>query len=105
MLVFPMYLATQSCFYEITHPSIYTHSQIQHTHWPKSFLFRYLSSVEGSMAHFNSTHDRVILAFFLNKMEIHWIQRIQRIWKIAEAWIWVNLKMLSVTCVLLLAMW
>ena len=33
------------------------------------------------------------------KQKFHWIQQIQGIWWITEAWIGVNLKILSVTCV------
>ena len=38
------------------------------------------------------------MEFYLNGREIQWIQGI---WLITEAWIGVNLKILSLTCVLL----
>ena len=42
-----------------------------------------------------------IAQFFLNGSEIQWIQRLQGNWYITEAWIGVNLKILSGTCILL----
>ena len=45
------------------------------------------------------------MAFFsLIKSEIQWNQQIRGIWQITEAGIQVNLKILSLTCVLL-ALW
>ena len=41
------------------------------------------------------------LEFFLNGQNFQWIQRIQGIWKITEPWIVLNLKILSLTYVLL----
>ena len=55
--------------------------------YQKSFKLRKLFMVNHS------------IEFFLNAGAFQWIQRIQRIWQITEAWIGVNLKILTVTCV------
>ena len=38
------------------------------------------------------------MEFSLNESEIQWIQQIQGIWQITQAWIELNLKILSATC-------
>ena len=43
------------------------------------------------------------MEFSINGTGIYWIQRIQAIWEISEAWIRVNLKILSLTYIVCLA--
>ena len=45
------------------------------------------------------------IEFFLYGQNFQWIQRIQGIWQITEAWIGLNLKIPSLICVLLVLWW
>ena len=65
---------------------------------PDDLWFTYLFELSLNNIKLAILAIKLYIGVSLNGSEIQWIRRIQGIWQITEAWIGLNLKMLSVTC-------